>query len=336
MSTEHEKGGGDLIDRDLVHRYRKASAELDERPSVSTRAAILAAAAREVQAKPVVAGAAHRRRPSWPLAAAAAVMLSTLAVMLAIRTQEEMPQFSAADSTGSAAEKVVAPVVPTPVPEASSIPEEARAKQSAPAQDLARNAESQPPATRDAASNSQRVRESDQAGTAPSKPKQAAAVPAPSERRQSANAPTPGAAPVNDAPAAPPPAAPALPKTQPADAAPPPAAEAPVAGAALKKAQSEANAGLAASRQDQAAPATSTPDARTDALKPFAPAPSVTQQRQRAEGAASESATAWLERIIRLRREGRHSEADAELKLFRERYPQVQPPSEALSPSPAK
>ena len=79
MSTEHENGGGDLIDRDLVRRYQESSAKLDERPSASTRAAILAAAAREVQAKPMAAGTAHRRRPSWPLAAAAVVMLSTLA-----------------------------------------------------------------------------------------------------------------------------------------------------------------------------------------------------------------------------------------------------------------
>ena len=41
----------------------------------------------------------------------------------------------------------------------------------------------------------------------------------------------------------------------------------------------------------------------------------------------------WLERIIKLRREGRHDEADAELKRFRERYPQVQPPAEALPPA---
>ena len=38
---------------------------------------------------------------------------------------------------------------------------------------------------------------------------------------------------------------------------------------------------------------------------------------------ADESAAVWLERIIKLRREGRHDEADAELKRFRERYPQV-------------
>ena len=42
------------------------------------------------------------------------------------------------------------------------------------------------------------------------------------------------------------------------------------------------------------------------------------------------SAPTWLERIVKLRREGREAEADAELKRFRERYPEVQVPSAAL------
>ncbi len=100
MSTDRDKGGADdsgsrRAERELTDRYRQASDELGERPSASVRASILAAAAREVGAKPVDAAMPYRARPRWPLAAAAAVMLSTLAVMLAIRTNEEMPQFSA-------------------------------------------------------------------------------------------------------------------------------------------------------------------------------------------------------------------------------------------------
>jgi hypothetical protein len=38
----------------------------------------------------------------------------------------------------------------------------------------------------------------------------------------------------------------------------------------------------------------------------------------------------WLEKIIKLRKAGRHDEADAELKRFRERHPQIQVPAEAL------
>lgn len=46
--------------------------------------------------------------------------------------------------------------------------------------------------------------------------------------------------------------------------------------------------------------------------------------------ATDDSAAAWLMRIIQLRRDGRHVDADAELKRFRERYPQVQVPAAAL------
>lgn len=43
-----------------------------------------------------------------------------------------------------------------------------------------------------------------------------------------------------------------------------------------------------------------------------------------------DSAPMWLERIVKLRREGREAEADAELKRFRERYPDVQVSPAAL------
>ena len=42
------------------------------------------------------------------------------------------------------------------------------------------------------------------------------------------------------------------------------------------------------------------------------------------------SAPLWLERIVKLRAERREAEADAELKRFRERYPEVQVPPAAL------
>jgi hypothetical protein len=40
----------------------------------------------------------------------------------------------------------------------------------------------------------------------------------------------------------------------------------------------------------------------------------------------------WIDRIVRLRGEGRHADADAELKRFRERYPDAQVPPAALPP----
>lgn len=324
MSTEHGNGG-DEFDRDLVHRYREASARLDEAPSASTRAAILAAAARHVHAKPVVAGAAYRR-PGWPLAAAAVVMLSTLAVMLAIRTHEEMPQFNAPEQSG-VAEKV-APA-PAAMPAAEPPSGSADAKPSVPTPELARSAENRQAPARDAALNSPKRRESEQASTAPSERKQAAPPPAP-VNVPPAPAPSASAA---SAPAAPTPATPASPK---AFSDPPPPAETAAGVSALKKAQRDSGAGLQSRPQDQAAANASIPAARADAVGPVAPAPSVAQERQRAESADIEPAAAWIDRIIRLRREGRHSEADAELKRFRERYPQVQPPADALPAIPAQ
>jgi hypothetical protein len=41
----------------------------------------------------------------------------------------------------------------------------------------------------------------------------------------------------------------------------------------------------------------------------------------------------WLEQIVKLRSEGRHAEADAELKRFRERFPEVRVPPAALPPA---
>ena len=52
-----------------------------------------------------------------------------------------------------------------------------------------------------------------------------------------------------------------------------------------------------------------------------------------ASGARTMRAEDWLEKIIKLRREGRHAEADEELKLFRERFPQVRVPADALGPT---
>jgi hypothetical protein len=69
-----------------------------------------------------------------------------------------------------------------------------------------------------------------------------------------------------------------------------------------------------------------------------APAPVVGAMRQEApkESVAKDyeaSADAWFEVIIRMRRDGRHDEADAELKRLRERYPDVRVPPAALRPT---
>jgi len=102
-----------------VRGYRAATDTLDERPSAATRAAILAAAARQVQAAPrdarePIAAPRVTPRKRWPYAAAAAVLLSSLAVMMATRTEREMPTFTA--PTERVAENA-APAKPVPSPE---------------------------------------------------------------------------------------------------------------------------------------------------------------------------------------------------------------------------
>ena len=323
------------MDRDnsgkMVDRYRQASAELDERPSASVRASILAAAGREVGARPVDAAAPRRVRPRWPLAAAAAVMLSTLAVMLAVRTNDEMPQFSAPpESASSAADKVATPATTAPAPsmaESPAKPSEAMnqqvpERQGAPTQERS-EARARPES--DSIAQAPRV-------TSPALTEAPAAARVKKESGSVAQAPRDMSPPTpTEIPA---PARASEPKNNelekslrsaPAAAAAPPAAE-PAARAKLRAEQSAAGAAAQTPPMDQASS-----DARRDAAKPATPAPLSAAQEERKQ--TDESAAAWLERIIKLRREGRHVEAEAELKRFRDRYPQVQLPPEALPPA---
>ena len=217
----------------------------------------------------------------------------------------------------------------TPAEAPREAKEQARARQSAPApqpapaQELDRIAENRQSATREAPLNLQKRRESGQAAAEPSE-------------RKLATPPAPSAAPANVAPAAPAPAVPSLPKTQSADAVP--ATEAPVlAGSALKRAQGESNAALERVRGNKRLlpPAPRMHASMPETRGARAPLALDSNARHRAESAAIESATACSSDHP-AETEGRHSEADVELKLFRERYPQVQPPPEALTPRPAQ
>lgn len=88
-------------DQRVVDAYRAASKALDERPQPATRAAILAAAARAVDAQPQDAGtgATSRRqaqrarspiRPSRrPLALVASFLVATVVLAMVMRTQEQ-------------------------------------------------------------------------------------------------------------------------------------------------------------------------------------------------------------------------------------------------------
>ena len=111
----------------------------------------------------------------------------------------------------------------------------------------------------------------------------------------------------------------------PAAASPPPPADEPTDRSKLRTEQGAVGSVAPATPKDQAGAG-----ARRDAARPAAPPSLAGAQEERKQ--VEESAEMWLERIIKLRREGRHDEAEAELKRFRERYPQVQLPAEALPP----
>ena len=325
MSMDRDKSGAeDPLNRELIDHYRQASAELDERPAASARASILAAAARNVDAKPVDAAAYRRTRPRWPLAAAATVMLSTLAVLLAIRTNEEMPQFGAPTEAARSVADTPAPVTApratdTPAPEtargaADSVEPSAQRAPAAPKVVA-------PPRERE--STEQQVTEKREVQTrngrlmAPAKTESDSVAQAAREANRSVPTEAPASSP-----------APTLEKAQqnvPAAASPPPPATEPTDRSKLRAEQGAVGSVAPTTPKDQAGAG-----ARRDAARPAAPAPLAGAQEERKQ--VEESAEMWLERIIKLRREGRHDEAEAELKRFRERYPQVQPPAEALPP----
>ena len=117
--------------------YDAANAALDEAPPAAARAAILAQAARAVQAQPRLAGTPTPTRPRWraPFAVAATVLVGVLAVQLATRTEREtVVAEQAATAPGS---------VPAP-PAANTVPAEARQQDAAgpraPADESARTA----------------------------------------------------------------------------------------------------------------------------------------------------------------------------------------------------
>ncbi len=338
-------------DERLDRGYRAANDALDERPSAATRAAILAAAARQVQAGPRDAQA-PRGAPRfgtalrWPMAAAATVLLSTLAVMMAVRTEHEMPSFSppaeieprvttAPDSPSVAASTarqsapagadVSSPASPSTAMSAdSSAPaverKRALAKESGvaappiavpPATTPPASAPSSAPSARDQAAASAQADAKVMAAAEGARAKEEAAAqfsptppPAPSPTREASrsNESTPAAA----APAAP------MPQAK-ADAALPTEAESRRNGRAD-------STGAALSRLRQAPAPTGALGAGVGTSRSEVDVP--TDGTLRAED--------WLEKIIKLRKAGRHDEADAELKRFRERYPQVQVPAEAL------
>jgi hypothetical protein len=323
-----------------VDAYRAASDALDEQPSAATRAAILAAAARAVQATPRDAAApleltpladapaaaalapqpnvhallaptrpsaaraprtessasvhelpVARRRARWPLAAAAAVLVASLAVLLAVRTDEETaPSFTAppemvarAPAAPAAPAAPLPPTVPTAV-EPAAVPPAARAEAAA------------------------------APSAAPTAPAAAPAAPAAAPAAPAA-APTPAAAPATDNRVA----APAEAPRERGELAGVLSKQAAVA--ASESADAGAGPAAAAAATTAEAPATAARDAAAARAPLGAAAP---------RAARSELPDDWIAHIIELRRAGRDAEAEAELRRFRERYPHIPVPSAAL------
>jgi len=344
VTTDRTNGGVDgsevtRAERELTDRYRQASGEMDERPSAAVRASVLAAAAREVGAKPVDSATPYSTRKRWPLAAAAAVMLSTLAVMMAIRTNEEMPQFSAPEPMRTSPASVAPPAAP-PAPSASMADQSSSERekpqssaQRAPARGSADSTAppaALPPAPMTEESISKRQMKDAQAVERPLERSQEgfgsrlkkesnSVAQAGREENRPVVTEAPSAAPANEQDRAR--------QNMPASSAvPPPPPEATATPKLRGEQRAAAGAAAPATPVDQASA-----DARRDAAKPSTQPSLGAAQSERKQ--VEESAALWLERIIKLRREGRHDEADAELKRFRERYPQVQPPAEALLPA---
>jgi hypothetical protein len=310
---------GDNADR-IGRAYRAAGEALDERPSAATRAAILAAAARQIHAAPRDASAPMatpvRRMPRWPMAAAAAVLLSTLAVMMAVRTEHEMPTFTPPAESEAARVPAAAPSAAT-APTTDTVAQGAAAPIArAPSLDKDRTGAAVTPASpRTGAGADAKRRDAEQLaeskvtepGAGPRAKEEATALAAP------ASAP-PAAPPVAGQRAAPAPA----PSAAAADAA---SAEAAAPAPAVERRRNEV-AGTARAPARQAPEAGATLGAATE------------QPRAEKDAPANElRAEEWLERIVKLRQAGRHDDADAELKRFRERHPQVHIPAAALPPS---
>jgi len=298
-------------DGQVTRRYRDASDALGEAPSAATRAAILAAAARQVQARPEdalnMAKRPTRAFARWPLGAAAAVLLSTLAVLMADRTGREIESELASSRTDSALEARADSAKP-----ASSAPATAAEQYLKAKQDNAIDAVAQPPAAlREKAPEVESRRASPPAAAPPARQEIPASPPAPARTVGPAQAP----------PAA----------------AIPPASDAAAAKSVVEPAAREQDRGLSTSapaapsaigqlrKNERERAATPLPSAES----PAAAAPAVAGAAARAEAKVETSAAAWLERIIELRRKGENEQADAELRKFRERYPEVVIPPQA-------
>lgn len=284
-----------------VRGYRVAADVLDERPSAATRQAILAAAARQTRSGPRDARATAARswpRARWSYAAAATVLLSTLAVMMATRTEQELPTFTASTDAGRVAPPAAEPNAVAPKDQAKARVEAAPTAVSKPTEKPAAHVARQLPPSAAPASGS-----SAPAPSAAAEPKRNAAA-EPGQAKEEIAGP---------------------------NASPP----APAVAQNARSPRSMADAAIAPLAKQQTFPPQASAERRRDEVE-VAAAERAAPRAPVAVGAVNEadlSASEWLDRIIKLRQAQRHDEADAELKRFRERYPHVTVPPAAQAPA---
>jgi hypothetical protein len=334
-------------DQRVVDAYRAASEALDERPQAATRAAILAAAARAVDAQPQDAdtGVTSRRpaqrarsaiQPSRrPLAMVASFLVATVVLAMVMRTQEQQDTNGLATMTANqpAAKTDSAAVSQMAVP-----PQQASVADKPGGTELKSEREGHGPTTSLATPGVAAV---DKIAAAP-----AARVAVPEMRTQ---APAPVAAPAasEERPAlrrelvladrSEPQAAAertrskltaeAAGKPAAMVAAPPPPASPPAAPKIEQESHDAAKRQSPATRADESAATETDAGAASGRLAKARP---VERTAAIAGDSVEGDPVRWAERLIALRDAGRDDDADRELVRLRERYPDFKLPPNAL------
>lgn len=311
----------------VVGAYRAASAALDERPHPETRAAILAAAAREAGAQPrdaATGATAPRRGPQAstrriapsrrPLALVASFLVATVAIVLATQTRDEGEMVgarSAAEAPASAAAPQAMQQEPSPEAKreiAAVASTETNAPRGAPARTASRVAPAASPPAMPAAPSAapppptvaMRAAKPDAQADATRRAKELRAPPEQPMRADAGNA-----AIAEDRSVAP------MDKV----AAATPAT--PAAGGALAQSQP-----LARDERRN--------EAEDGARQRLAKARPVERTAAMAVDPVEDDPARWMERVIAFRDAGRDDDADRELKRLRERYPDFKVPPAAL------
>ncbi len=294
-----ERSGHDAVER----VYRQAAEELAERPDPQVRAAVLAAAARAVDAKPRDAAHHVSSHPfaarRWPLSAAALLVVSIMTGLVVTHGWGERPDLVGANQDRR---------------------EETHARSQAPPQ-----APDQAPAPSTADTRSPGAigpvgAEADKGQSARRETESRPSIP----RRREPGAAAPG---VNDS----------VTRDTPAKALPDLAGEI-SSGPTRQKAETPYSNAMPAPA-DPAAPAAFTQRPLSRSTDAGTEAREKTDARSRAESRAeprvnsrieSDSPAAWVGRIVKLREAGSDDEADREIARLKQRYPNFAIPREAM------